>query len=118
MAARIEAAENTRKYVTRLTRKAYHARPKRILIKKTPAERKVIAASRADRREKIAAALSSARETVVEEARKLQQEFGTHDEKYFQHQILQQARIASTKRKPNVWNAFLHAELEKVNSGE
>ncbi|OJT07132.1 hypothetical protein TRAPUB_2013 [Trametes pubescens] len=115
MAARLEAAENQRKYVTRLARKPYHARPKTIVIKKTPAERKVLAASRTSRREKLATALSAARAAVTEEARKLQEEFGTHDEKYFEHQILQQARVTGTKRKVNIWNAFIHAELEEWN---
>ncbi len=117
MAAHLEAAENQHKYVTRLTRKPYHARPKTIVIKKTPAKRKVLAASRTSRREKIAAALSAARAAVTEEVRKMQEEFGVHDEKHFKQQILQQAHMTGTKCKANVWNAFTHAEVEKWNKG-
>lgn len=117
LAARREAVEFQRKYVTRLARKPYRKRSKKATIKKTPQEKKILAAQRAERREKMAEALHAARDIVMEEARKMQEEFGTHNEKYYQHQILQQSRITSTKRKTNPWNAYLRSELRKRNEG-
>ncbi|KAI9069497.1 hypothetical protein FKP32DRAFT_1553814, partial [Trametes sanguinea] len=115
MAARREAASAQRKYVTRLARKPYRTRRKAITITKTPAEKKLISQQRAERREKMAEALAAARETVAEEARKMQAEFGLHSDKYFEQQIFQHARVTSTKRKTNPWNAFLRHELQKRN---
>lgn len=115
--ARREASESQRKYVTRLPRKPYKARNK-VTIQKTPAEKEAVTAQRSDRREKILDALASAREMVTEEARKMQTQFGHHDKKYYQHQILQQAHLSSTQRKTNRWNAFLKHEFDKANDGE
>ncbi|KAI9059665.1 hypothetical protein FKP32DRAFT_1606017 [Trametes sanguinea] len=116
MAARREAADAQRKYVTRLSRKPYRTRRKLISIKKTPAEKKAISAQREERHQKMSEALAAARETVAEEARKMQAEFGLHSDKYFEQQILQHARVSSTKRKTNRWNAFLRNELQKKNN--
>ncbi|KAI9059828.1 hypothetical protein FKP32DRAFT_1613971 [Trametes sanguinea] len=115
MAARREAAEAQRKYVTRLARKPYRARPKVVAIKKTPAERKALAEQRAERRQKMAEAITAARDAVAEEAKKIQETFGLHSDKYYEQQILQHSRVASTKRKTNPWNAFLRSELQKRN---
>ncbi|KAI0668817.1 hypothetical protein C8Q78DRAFT_1080706 [Trametes maxima] len=115
LAARREAAEARRKYITRLPRKPYRERHKVISIPKTPAERKVLAALRTERREKIADTLTSAHDTVSDAARQLQEEFGGHNQKYYEHQILQLARVKGSKRKANPWNAYLQSELEKRN---
>lgn len=117
LAARHEASETQRKYVTRLARKPYRIRNK-VTITKTPAEKEVLAEHRAERHEKMVDALAAARDTVSEEARKMQAEFGGHDEKYFQHQILQNSRLSITQRKTNRFNAFMKYELEKVNACE
>lgn len=50
MAARREAADLQRKYVTRLARKPYKNRVKKIAIQKTPHEKKIRAAKRLDMR--------------------------------------------------------------------
>ena len=99
------------------TRKPYRKRTKKA-VKKTPAERKLLAAQRSEQREKMADALAAARDTVAEEARKLQSEFGAHDQKYYEHQILQSSRVAGTRRKTNAWNAYLRNELAKLNASE
>lgn len=117
LAARLEAANAQRKYVTRLTRKPFRTRTKNS-IKKTPAEQKIIAAHRAERREKVRNALASAQHMVTEEAERLQDDLGGHDAKYFQHQILQQSRLSHKRRRTSTWNAFLREELRIRNSGE
>lgn len=117
LAARLEAANAQRKYVTRLTRTPFRTRS-RTSIKKTPAEQKIIAIHRAERREKVRNALANARNTVTEEAEKLQEEIGGHDAKYFQHQILQQSRLSHKRRRTSTWNAFLREELRVRNLGE
>ncbi len=117
LAARLEAASAQRKYVTRLTRTPFRTRTKNS-IKKTPAEQKIIAAHRAERREKVRNALASARHTVTEEAERLQEDIGGHDTNYFQHQILQQSRIAHKRRRTSTWNAFLREELRVRNSSK
>ncbi|EIW53125.1 uncharacterized protein TRAVEDRAFT_24434 [Trametes versicolor FP-101664 SS1] len=114
--ARLEAIANQRKYVTRLARKPYRVRIKKEIIKKTPAEKKVLAERHVETREKLSGALATARDTIAEEARKLQAEFGGHDHKYYEHQILQSSRIANTTRKTNPWNAFIRFELQKWNN--
>ena len=115
LAARREASDAQRKYVTRLARKPYNTRRKAVSIKKTPAEKKQLSAQRAERREKMLEALSRARDTVTEEAQKMQAEFGMHSEKYYEQQILQNSKVALTKRKANPWNVYLRRELQKLN---
>ncbi|KAI0652681.1 hypothetical protein C8Q79DRAFT_1005850 [Trametes meyenii] len=115
LAARQEAAQAQRKYVTRLQRKPYRERRKVISIPKTPAERKVLADIRTEKREKIVDALTSAHETLTDAARQMQEEFGGHNQKYYEQQILQLARLKGSKRKANPWNAYLRCELEKRN---
>ncbi|OJT09919.1 hypothetical protein TRAPUB_13600 [Trametes pubescens] len=117
LAARLEAASAQRKYVTRLTRKPFRNRTKNS-IKKTPAEQKIIAAHRAERRAKVQNALASARHTVTEEAERLQEDLGGHDANYYQHQILQQSRLSHKRRRTSTWNVFLREELRVRNSGE
>ncbi|KAI0674308.1 hypothetical protein C8Q78DRAFT_966290, partial [Trametes maxima] len=115
LAARQEAAQAQRKYVTRLQRKPYRERRKVISIPKTPAERKVLADIRTKKREKIVDALNSTHETLSDAARQMQEGFGGHNQKYYEQQILQLARLKGSKRKANPWNAYLRRELEKRN---
>ncbi|KAI0648467.1 hypothetical protein C8Q79DRAFT_999797 [Trametes meyenii] len=118
LAARQEAAEAQRKYVTRLQRKPYREHRKVISIPKTPAERKVLADIQTEKREKIVDALTSTHETLSDAARQMQEEFGGHNQKYYEQQILQLARLKGSKCKANPWNAYLRHELEKRNKAE
>ncbi|KAI0640726.1 hypothetical protein C8Q79DRAFT_930384 [Trametes meyenii] len=115
LAARQEAASAQRKYVTRLQRKPYRERRKVISIPKTPAERKLLADIQAEKREKLVDALTSAHETLSGAARQMQEEFGGHNQKYYEQKILQLARLKGSKRKANPWNAYLCHELQKRN---
>ncbi|KAH9846930.1 hypothetical protein C2E23DRAFT_863660 [Lenzites betulinus] len=83
--------------------------------KKTPVEKKLLAERREDAREKITTALANAKDTIAQEAQKMQAEFGGHDQKYYEHQILQSSRAANSQRKVNSWNAYLRADLKRRN---
>ncbi|KAH9858615.1 hypothetical protein C2E23DRAFT_712761, partial [Lenzites betulinus] len=111
--ARLEAIINVRKYITRLSRRPYQKRVKP--PKKTPVEKKLLAERREDAREKITTALANAKDTIAQEAQKMQAEFGGHDQKYYEHQILQSSRAANSQRKVNSWNAYLRADLKRRN---
>ncbi|OSC99714.1 hypothetical protein PYCCODRAFT_1372588 [Trametes coccinea BRFM310] len=113
--ARRDAATERTKYMTRLARKPYKNRIKRPRVKKTPAERKLLADKRRENREKYAQALQTARQAVAEQALVLKAQFPGHSEDYYEKEILQLSRVAKGKRKTNRWNAFLRNELKKLN---
>ncbi|KAI0349370.1 hypothetical protein OH77DRAFT_1415159 [Trametes cingulata] len=116
LTARHEAQNAQRKYVTRLARQPYRNSTMAVKIKKTPAEKKVLAEERAKRCEKMVEALATARNTVTAKAHIMHKEFGLHDESYYQHQILQHSQIMSTQRRSNPWNGYLARELDELNA--
>ncbi|KAH9847416.1 hypothetical protein C2E23DRAFT_711398, partial [Lenzites betulinus] len=113
--ARRDAILNQRRYITRLSRQPYRKLSKKASVKTTLADKQAIADKKADTRERIVTALGSARDTIAEEARKMQAEFGGHDQRYYEHQILQTSRMANTERKTNRWNAYLRDQVKKKN---
>ncbi|KAI0676053.1 hypothetical protein C8Q78DRAFT_1074994 [Trametes maxima] len=114
LTVRREAAVNHREYHTRLARQPYKNRT-RNKIQRTPAEKKLLAEKRTEARETYANALQAARETITEEAQKLQAEFGGHNEKYYEQQIFQESQATKQKRKTSKWNAYIMHKLKLLN---
>lgn len=62
-------------------------------------------------------ALSRAQDIVMQEAIKLQEQFGSRTIEYYFEAILQTSHLTK-KRGPSQWNAYLKQEIQKHNSSE
>ena len=86
-------------------------------VKKTDAEKKLLAEKRAEKDEDYRKALSEARDAILEHAKRLQARFGGHDVEYYQQEIIQVSRRAVTQRDVNGYSVYLHAQLAELNAG-
>ena len=93
-AARRHARELRADLTTHLTRPPTK---KRNVIKKTEAEKEALAAKRQDKNANYKAALDSARQTILDEAKVLQARFGGHSIEYYTREIIQVSHKAMSQ---------------------
>ena len=98
-------------------RTPWRHRRKRATIIRTPTEKAAIKAKNHERKVAYADALSRAQDIVMQEAIKLQGQFGSCTIEYYFEAILQTSRLTK-KRGPSRWNAYLRQEIKKHNSSE
>ena len=85
----------------------------------TNAERKAQLAKRQKRKADLNERLKDIREYILKEALSLKEDFGGRDHKYYYRLIMQQSGLAfRDPQEITLWNAFVHAEFEKLNAGE
>ena len=86
-------------------------------IIQTPLEKAAIKAKNHERKVAYADALSRAQDIVMQEAIKLQEQFGSCTIEYYFKAILQTSHLIK-KRGPSQWNVYLRQEIKKHNSSE
>jgi hypothetical protein len=85
---------------------------------KTPMEKARIAAARKARRAVYSDGFAAAQSAIYAEAKKISETHGFKDADACYREIMQRGRVASTKRGPSRWNAFLRQEVKRRNDGE
>ncbi len=80
----------------------------------TPAQKAARQGARTENRDKFNAYLDKALRAVWELAESLAEEFPNHTAKYYYQLLLQTGHKRGTRRKVNMWNAFLHIENQKA----
>lgn len=93
----------------------YQAR-RQVVHKLTPEERKGRNQRRKNDRDKVGLAMAAAVKRVRVVASDLSKKLGGSLERWHR-KLMQNARIARARRKPNRWNAFLSKRLEEINTG-
>ena len=93
----------------------FHQMKRHVVHKFTPEERKEISKRRSTRKDKVEKALAQAVVDIRATAQKVANELGGEME-YWRRKLMQNARIAVTRRKVNRWNAFLSKRLEEINA--
>ena len=107
----------SRKLKTSLTRKRWRTGKSKPVYRLTNIQKALLQATRKQRKKDLNEALAEARARIWDEAKHLRERFGAHTEQYYYEQLLQTGRLMKTTRKVNRWNAFLHAEVKRMNEG-
>jgi hypothetical protein len=109
-------ANRARKLSNSNARKPWRHRAK--AIRRTPAEKKLLAEKRAKRKTEYQEALAEARNVIMEQAAILHERFGGHKIEWYFEKIMQCGRLAKHTREPTRWNAYLRSETKKINDGK
>ena len=70
---------------------------------------------RNDKRVKFNASVAQARETIMELAEKLAEDFPDHDKDYYYRHLMQLPKVAEAKRPITEWHAFMHLKMKERN---
>lgn len=104
--------------VTR-TRAPWRYRNKRkLVIKKSAADKKALAHAREGRKVSYHEALDTASSVILLEARKLHDQFGQHSVDYYLEELMQHSRLGKGKRTVNLWNVYLRQRLAAYNDSK
>ncbi|OCH83692.1 hypothetical protein OBBRIDRAFT_717852, partial [Obba rivulosa] len=88
---------------------------KRKGLTRTSTQKKLLAEKRRERREQYIDVIDRVQANLNEEAVKLHVQFSGRSIQWYKTDILQQSHKAGKKHKVNRWNAFLHAEVKRIN---
>lgn len=108
---------STRPKISTKTRKPWRHRTQRQTVKRTSAQKKHLNKQRRDNKERYNNALEASFEVLLDEARKLREEFGAHTEQYYLQEILQRPKVVQRTRGVNRWNVFVREEVKRMNDG-
>ncbi|KAI0749269.1 hypothetical protein C8Q80DRAFT_1119594 [Daedaleopsis nitida] len=112
--ARRKAAEHRNEYLADAAGRPRQEKKKRTLPVKTPEDiAREAEAQKRSRTQKIVA-IEGAREVIDEEVEKLNATFPGHSQDYFEREVLQTS-ILKKERKTSAYNAYMRAELKKLN---
>lgn len=104
--------------LTTRTRLPWRRRASRLILKKTLAEKKLVAEKRRQHQESYHEALNGASLAVKGQAVQMHEKFGAHGVDYYEKEIMQRSRVTTGKRSVNRWNVYLRNEVKKANDSE